>query len=157
MYDNNYESFANAVEDRVDMSDIKNRHDLFMRLGKFFVKKDTDEPTNKQIDALADYYGVSKKKKVEVPMPPPKKIKPKRIPARKVMVSEPMKLPAKRWKGKKRSQKVGKRIYRVNPRVVRTIKKPKPNLYFTVIVEVKGFKRKQVRDVKTGRVLKWVD
>lgn len=157
MYESDYTNFANAIEDRIDMSDIQNRHDLHMRLSKFFAKKDSDEPTNKQLDALSEHYGIPTKKEVEVPMPPPKRVKRKKLPAREVMVSEPMKLPAKRWVGKKRSQKVGKKIYRVNPRVVRTIKKPKPNLYFTVIVEVKGFKRKQVKDVKTGRVLKWVD
>lgn len=135
-----YTDFANAIEDRINMDNIKDRDDLTRRLEKAFKgKKDrlgrqTHEPTEPQIDALSRHYDIEPPEIPEEPLEAP----PPRVPAHII-----------------RHKDIGEREYRIELRTLTTIRKPTPTLYRTVSIMPTGFKTHQIRDVNTGRILRW--
>jgi len=117
--DTGYEPLANAVEELINMDNIKDGVDLERRLEKcsLFRKNRIGGPTRLQVNALADYYNVSLYNTYDV----------------------------------------GGVSY-ISFRDVLSIKShPEPKEYDVVIHQPVGFRKKQIRDVRTGKVLKWID
>lgn len=134
-----YSDFANAVEEKVDMDDIRNKEDLRLRLRKFFGHVKPSQPTLKQIDALGKHYGVEGDLFDEYEKPKiPKAKKPRRTTARVKHIDYPIQKRVVTFRKPKTEERV---------RAVREV----------VTIKMKGFKKRQIRDVKTGRIIKWVD
>lgn len=129
MNNNRYDELANIIEEKIDMRNIQDSVDLERRLEKFFAPKKTREPTDSQIDVMADYYKVPKIVKPDIVYEP---VKPSRF-----IVS-------------------GK--YYEPERIKLSIPShPVEKEYLHVIHPVKGKKIRVIRDVRTGRFLKWTE
>lgn len=126
---NRYDELANVIEEKIDMRNIQDSLDLERRLEKFFAPKQTNEPTINQLGVMADYYNVPKTIMPDTHYAP-------------VKIARYM---------------VNKKEYEANRIRLSIPSRPREKEYLTVIVPVTGFKKRQIRDIRTGRVLKWIE